>query len=286
MSEMNPKGCLIAIGGAEDRDEEKDKGEKNKQPFDEGILEQIVEIAGKREKPCIEIITTASGAPEKLAATYDKAFRKLGVTNVQHLPIDERDGAMDEKTLKRLEKCNTVFFTGGDQERLCAILGGSKALELIKQKYFDDHLTIAGTSAGAAAMSSTIILNGSAEDAYKKGTVKLSLGFGFIKNVIIDTHFDARGRLGRIIQAVAAQPGTLAIGLSEDTAVVFKKGSEIHALGSSSVIVLDGSTICRNNIYEIDEGVPLTVSNIQLHALSRGDIFDIKENRVKKVGKV
>lgn len=46
--------------------------------------------------------------------------------------------------------------------------------------------------------------------------VATSCGFGFLNEVIIDTHFDKRGRFGRLAQAIASQPGAVGIGLGED----------------------------------------------------------------------
>jgi cyanophycinase len=146
---------------------------------------------------------------------------------------------------------------------------------MLSEKYHHEHFVIAGTSAGAAAMSSTIITDGAAADAYLKGTVKLGIGFGFLPNAIIDTHFDERGRLGRLIQAIAVQPGIIAIGLSEDTGIVVEKGDKLKAIGSGSVVVVDGSSIEANNLSEIDDCAPLSISNIILHVLSHSDIYEL-----------
>jgi cyanophycinase len=134
---------------------------------------------------------------------------------------------------------------------------------------------IAGTSAGAAAMSNTMICGGDENKAYMKGEVELNIGFGFLQNVIIDTHFDARGRFGRLVQAIATQPGAIGIGLDEDTGIIIEKGQRIRAIGSNSVVIVEGSHINFNNIASIKSGMPLSVSKLSVHVLSQSDLFDL-----------
>jgi cyanophycinase len=268
-----PKGYLIAIGGAEDKGEEDKVREKKVDFFEYGILKQILGIASKKVVPKIELVTTASSIPDEIAQVYKKAFKKLGVEQIGHLKLLTRDDADNKKNLERLEKCNCILFSGGDQLRLCSILGGTAFIEQVKEKYMEEHFVIAGTSAGAAAMSNTMIGGGDANKAYIKGQVELSIGFGFAQSLIIDTHFDARGRFGRLVQAIAAQPGAIGIGLDEDTAVLIEKGVKLKAIGASSVIIVDGSSVKCNNIADIEGGKPISLSNLQVHVMARDDVF-------------
>jgi cyanophycinase len=270
-----PKGYLIAVGGAEDKGEEA-KVKKNRLDFfSGGILKQIVELAGKKNNPRIELITTASSIPDEIAQSYKKAFRKLGCDEVGHLRLRNREEADNKKILERLEKCNCIMFSGGDQLKLCSALGGTQFIKIVEDRYYDEHFVIAGTSAGAAAMSNTMICGGNENKAFMKGEVELNIGFGLLQNVIIDTHFDARGRFGRLVQAIAAQPGAIGIGLDEDTGVIVEKGSRIKAIGASSVVVVDGSHVACNNIAFIKNGMPLSVSNISVHVMCQADVFDL-----------
>jgi len=271
---QNPKGYLIAIGGAEDKGEEQ-RVRRNRLDFSsQGILKQVVEIAGKKSSPKIELITTASSIPDEVAQSYKRAFKKLGC-EINHLKIRTREDADNKKTLERLEKCNCILFSGGDQLKLCSALGGTQFIQLVKDWYYDEHFVIAGTSAGAAAMSNTMICGGNENRAFMKGEVELNIGFGLLPNVIIDTHFDARGRFGRLVQSIASQPGEIGIGLDEDTGIIVEKGKCIKAIGASSVVIVDGSHVTCNNIATIKNGMPLSVSNISVHVLSQSDVFDL-----------
>ena len=280
-----PKGYLIAVGGAEDKGE--DERIKNNQLnfFEEGILKQVLNLSQKKGSPQIEIITTASSIPDTVAQSYKKAFRKLCCDNVGHLKLLHREDADNKKVIERIQKCNAILFSGGDQLKLCSVLGGTNLIKIIKDRYENEPFVVAGTSAGAAAMSYTMICGGEESKAFMKGKVELSIGFGFLQNVIIDTHFDARGRFGRLVQAIAAQPGSIGIGLDEDTGVIIEKGMKVKAIGSSSVVVVDGSSVVYNNIADIKNGMPLSLSNISVHILSRGDVYNLESREFFTINK-
>lgn len=271
-----PKGILIAVGGAEDKGTEIEKERQNSLDFfRQGILNHIVELCGKKGEPKIEVVTAASSIPDEVAQVYKKSFRKLGCVEIGHLKIKNREEADSKKVLERLEKCNGVLFSGGDQLRLCSVLGGTEFMDIVHERYETEHFVIAGTSAGAAAMGNTMICGGDETKAYLKGIVELSIGFGFFREVIFDTHFDARGRFGRLVQAIAAQPGAVGIGLDEDTGVIIEKGCKLRAIGSSSVVIVDGTSITNNNIADIRNGSPISVSNLVVHIMTHSDVFDI-----------
>lgn len=271
-----PKGVLIAVGGAEDKGSEEEKERQNSLDFfKQGILNEIVGFCGKKAEPKIEVVTTASSIPDEVAQVYKKAFKKLGCIDIGHLKITKREEADSKKVLERLEKCNGILFSGGDQLRLCSVLGGTEFMDILHERYETEHFVIAGTSAGAAAMSNTMICGGDETKAYLKGKVELSIGFGFLREVIIDTHFDARGRFGRLVQAIAAQPGAVGIGLDEDTGVIIEKGTKMSAIGSSSVVVIDGTSISHNNIADIRNGMPISVANLLVHMMTHSDVYDI-----------
>jgi cyanophycinase len=124
-------------------------------------------------------------------------------------------------------------------------------------------------------MSNFMISGGEEARAYLKGKIDLSIGFGFLSEVIIDTHFDARGRFARLVQAIATQPGAVGIGLDEDTGIVVEKGYKLTAIGSSGVVVVDGSAINHNNIADIRTGMPISVSGLQVHVMTNSDVYDL-----------
>ena len=274
-----PKGFLLSIGGAEDKgDRKKDEVKEENDFLENGILNEVVRLL-KSTKGKVEVITTATSYPNESYQNYKKAFSKLGCSYVGHLPISDRSEANLNEYLSRLEKCDGVMFTGGDQQKISAILGGSELCRKMKQRYFNQHFVIAGTSAGAAAMSTVMMNGGDEEKAFLKGQIELSAGFGFINDVIIDTHFDARGRFERLAHAVAVQPALLGVGLGEDTGVIIEKGTFLRCVGSGCVTIIDGREITHNNIAFAEEGSPLSIAKFGVCFMSKSDCFDIEKRK-------
>lgn len=278
----SPRGKLIAIGGAEDKGTEMESGElrrHNLNFFELGILRRLVEEAGGVNAR-IEVITTASTIPYEVGENYLNAFGKIGCTNIGLLHIRNRQDTLIGDYLERIRVCDAVMFSGGNQLRLSVTDGGTDFLALLKKRYQEDqHFIIAGTSAGAMAMSSTMIYEGNATRAHLKGEVKLTTGLGFMSNVIIDSHFEKRGRFGRLAQAVAANPGCIGIGLGEDTGMLVTAGNRMEAIGSGLVVIVDGHDIRHCNIADIPDGNPISIENLKVHFCEKGNGFLINERQ-------
>ena len=275
---IRPNGFLVLVGGAEDKGTDLEKGiiDRDRLRFFElGILKNILSLIKEGEEPVVELITTASSIPDEVADNYNKAFSKLGCNRIGHLRIRNREEASNPEYIERLKKCNCVMISGGNQLRLSSIFGGTELLDLLKERYIHEHFVIAGTSAGAMAMSNTMIYEGNAANAHLKGEVKITTGLGLIHHVIIDSHFDKRGRFNRLAQAVAANPGGIGIGLGEDTGVIVTEGIHMKAIGSGSVVIIDGKNIDYNNIADVEFGRPISVENIMVHIMSNGDVYNI-----------
>jgi cyanophycinase len=273
-----PKGHLVAVGGAEDKGTDLEKGilERNRLNFFElGILKSIVSLISGTD-PFVEVVTTASTIPDEVAQKYIDGFNKLGITNIGHLRIRNREDAHNPEYIDRLKKCNCIMLSGGNQLRLTSIFGGTEFLDILVHKYHNEDFLVAGTSAGAMAMSNPMIYEGNASLAHLKGEVKITTGLGLIQHAMIDTHFDKRGRFNRLAQAVAAHPGATGVGLGEDTGVIVSEGHVLQAIGSGSVVIIDGRKIEFNNIADIDFGKPISVENIIVHMMSKGDQYNLE----------
>lgn len=280
---MTPKGVLIIIGGAVDKgsftESDFDADVKNNLNFfEEGILSRIRAESKYKEESRIEIITTASKIPTQVGHEYKRAFEYLGSRNVDVLSIEKREQANEGEAIERLKAADVVMVTGGDQLRLSSILGGTKFHELLLDKYNNEHFVYAGTSAGAAAASSNMIYQGSSSEALLKGEVKITQGLDLIDNVIIDTHFVHRGRIGRLFQAVASNPRVLGIGLGEDTGLLIKDNNSMEAIGSGLVILVDGRNIKDTNLTYVEMGEPISIDNLVVHVMSMYDTYDLKNH--------
>ena len=277
---MVPKGKLIAIGGTVDKgtDPEGAITFNTLNFFEFGILQRILsESKGKNSR--IEVVTTASMIPAEVGAGYIEAFARLGCHNVGLMHVRNRADTNLPEYHERLRNCDGVMFTGGNQLRLSTIWGGTDLFKIIQNRYFYDNFMIAGTSAGAMAMSNTMIYEGDSAEALLKGAVKITTGLALIKNVIIDTHFDKRGRFGRLAQAVASNPGCIGLGLGEDTGVLINSGNYLETIGSGMVLIFDGHKIQHNTIADLPEGFPISIENLIVHVMAKGFGFDVGERK-------
>jgi cyanophycinase len=262
------QGRLLIIGAHEERNE------------DSAILRHFVEMSGDK-KARIILCAAASNEPDELIKTYTGIFKTLGAAEVHQLAFEDRMTGEDETLLKWLEQATAVFFTGGDQLRLVTQVAGTRFGERLVQKMHGGKLLIAGTSAGAAAMGSTMIVSGAREGTVRRSDVVTEAGLSLWNDSVIDTHFNQRGRVPRLITIFAHNPQILGIGLDEDTAINVQLGKSFTVLGSGAVTVFDGR-VHHTSAAEAKEDEVLAVSGMQLHVLPRGYGFDLKNMKILK----
>lgn len=273
---MEIKGTLIPIGGNED------KGENTPgfmEFIQDGILVHIVRESGGKEANIV-IIPTASSIPEVVGQNYLKAFNKIGSRNIKVLNIQSRKQAEDSSILHAIQVADCILFTGGDQLKIVNLIANSSLHDLLLKRYKEENVVIAGTSAGAMMMSHEMIARGSSSVALIKGAVKMKKGLALIPDLIIDTHFVSRGRFSRLSEAVSIFPKKIGVGLSEDTGLIIKKGKEFRVIGSGMIILLDASKLTHNYYDQMDEGKPISMSNLIVHVLNKNDSFTVEKNQV------
>jgi len=255
--------ALIIIGGHEERSSE-------------GVI--LAEVARRVGAGKLVVSTVAmNSATDQLFKEYEKAFRSLGVKHVYNLEINERGEGTLESKVKILDDAAGVFFTGGDQLKITSHIGDTPIFERIREIY-DDGGVICGTSAGAAAMSETMLVEGGDEESHViGGSVRMAPGLGLIGGVVIDQHFMERGRVGRLMGAVAQNPKNLGIGIDEETSIVVERGESFYVLGSGAVYVIDGTDVSYSNIAEEALRKTLSVYDLKVHVLSQGDRYDLRD---------
>ena len=250
-------GRLLIIGGAEDR------------CCGTGLLERFVELCGG-ERARIVLVTTASDVPEQVLAEYERVFRKLGVRQTSELALRGRSDADGDDAADLLSAATGVFFSGGDQSKLRTLVG-SRVNELVKER-LADGLVVAGTSAGATAMGRTMILGGAGPDV-SAATVRTGPGLGLMPKALIDMHFGERGRLPRLLSAVALDPEHLGIGLDENTGVLVESaGFAVLGTGVATVVDAEDATV----VHAAGDCDPITLFGVRLHLLPAGCLFDFR----------
>jgi cyanophycinase len=255
------KRILIPIGGNELKS------------LDSEIFRHMVRLAGG-SRARIVVIPTASAIPEERARVYTEFFRTFDPASLDVLMIDRRSEAADPAVLKAVESCTAVMFAGGDQLRLSSILGGTPLHQTLLEKYHDGCI-VAGTSAGAAAMSEIMIYQNNHFRSQRKGGLEITQGLGFIKGVVLDTHFVQRSRISRLVHAVATNPGLLGIGIEENTALLIENERRAMCLGTGTVILVDGRDAELNDIGEVGNGHPFTITGLLYSVVTQGRGFDL-----------
>jgi cyanophycinase len=255
---------LLAVGGAEDKE------------GDCLILKEFVRLA-HGDKANIAVMCVATDYPDEVGAEYRKVFKRLGVNEALVCDVRSREHTRSKKIIEGLEKATGIFFTGGDQLHITSLLGGTEIYRALRTKY-EAGTIIAGTSAGAAMMSSCMVMSGEGKESPRFGIVEMAPGMDFIHDAIIDTHFAQRGRYGRLVTAVAHYPLLLGIGLDEDTGILVR-GDEFKVIGGGAVTVIDAGMTTYTNLHELESGENLELHDVLIHILPAGARFSFSQRR-------
>lgn len=253
-------GPLVLIGGAEDR-----TGECR-------VLREFVRLAGG-SRARVVIATVATEIPVEVGDDYAAVFRRLGCKAAKRLDVPDRAAAHAPDAAAAVQAATGVFFTGGNQLRITNLLGGSPLDQLLHRRR-GEGLVLAGTSAGAAMMSGTMIIGGANEATPRAGVVEVGPGLEFLRGVMVDQHFTRRGRTGRLLAALARYPHLLGVGIDEDTALI-ADGPEFRVVGSGAVTVADLGSVTFNNALELTTGEHLGICGVKVHILPDGFRFDL-----------
>jgi cyanophycinase len=255
------EGTVIIIGGAEDK------------VRDRVILSRFTTLAGGQDATIV-VVSTASSLGAEAGERYKQVFGELGVTRVRPLHAMTRSQANDETAALMVRDATGIFLTGGNQLRLASTLGGTRLADSILER-FQHGAVVAGTSAGASAMSSHMIAFGASGATPKQRMAQISAGLGLLPAVIVDQHFQQRNRLGRLLSLIAQNPSLLGLGVDEDTAGVVGPDHVLEVIGRGSITVVDGAA-SETDAWEVRGHRPLMISGVVLHSLPAGYRFDLR----------
>lgn len=263
MSEQ-PNGNLIIIGGHEAK---------------EGDCLILNEVARQAHdgNGTLTIVTVATQLPEEVGAEYRQIFKQLGVKQIEVLDIRTREQAYDEANVAKIARASVIFFTGGDQLRITSQVGDSLVFRCMREIHQKGG-TIVGTSAGAAAMPETMLIGGASDSSNRISALSMAPGLAFISDVVIDSHFAQRGRMGRLLGAVSQNPRNLGLGIDEDTAIVVQNDS-FRVIGSGAVYVVDGTQISYSSLSEHNPEGVVSIDGVTLHVLGASDRYDLPRRR-------
>ena len=255
------EGHVIVIGGAEDKVRER------------VILARFVKLAGGHDAR-IAVISTASSLGPLAGEMYRRVFGELGAAEVHPIHTTTRAQCSDPIAVRTVRDATGIFLTGGNQLRLSSTIGGTPLAQAITRRHREGAV-VAGTSAGASAMSTHMVAFGASGATPKQRMVQMAAGLGILPGVIIDQHFEQRNRLGRLLAIIASNPSLLGIGVDEDTAGVVGPDRVLEVIGRRSVTIIDGAN-SETDAWEVKAYRPLMISNVILHSLPSGYRFDLE----------
>jgi cyanophycinase len=270
-----PVGRLVIVGGGLD-------------DTNEDVYQAI--LVGRQGDGPLCVLPTASGSP---ASSMESAVETLatyaGSDAVRGIPVSTEDPALaeDSSTVADLASCSGFYFTGGSQSRIVDVfLPGRDTTAAYRALWrrWQEGAVVAGSSAGAAMMSRVMIAGGSSADAVAHGVaasddvdgVHVRGGMGFFPHAMLDQHFLARGRIGRlVVAALATDSLPLGLGIDENTALVVD-GESALVVGASGVVVVDGRDVQRTG--------PARGSGLRVSLAGAGDLVDLETFQVQRGG--
>ena len=266
LSQNNPKGNLIIIGGG-------DRGPEVMNPF--------VQLAGG-EKSKIVFFPMASGYGDSYAGERIADMKKYGAGTVLHLNINKQQ-ANSDSVLALLDGVTGVYFGGGDQAKLTAVLKGTRTEKRLHELY-EKGAVLGGTSAGAAVMSAIMLTGDERRPTRDSSWNKIEAdniitidGFGFIDDAIVDQHFLIRRRSNRFISVILEHPTKVGVGIDEATAIWVKPDHTFEVLGKSAVVVYDATSA---EVKRDATGYGLRAADVRMSVLRAGSIYDLKSKKV------
>ena len=273
-------GIAIPIGGALKYDNHE-------------VWKRLVELAGGQGAR-FAVFATAAGDPEKSAALIIDALTRHGAV-AEHIPVapklktpdwpDVRRAAHDPLLVAKVKASRGIYFAGGAQERITDALyepdGKPTPILSAIWEVFNRGGVVAGTSAGAAIMSTTMFrdppdvltIMQSGWNGLREGA-DIDRGLGFVgAHVFVDQHFLKRGRIGRMLPLMVQKGYQLGVGVDENSAVVFQ-GDEIEVINANGS---KGALVADLEASTVDNTVPeFNLKNARLTYLDRGDRFNLK----------
>lgn len=264
-----PKGSLVIIGGALRAD-------------NDAVWMRIVQLAGGKNAR-IAVFASASASPERAGTYLVERLNRHGadaffVPVAEHLDgSDVRAAAEDPALAQAVRSAGGAYFSGGDQARITGALrrpdgSNTQMLDALWDMYRRGGV-IAGSSAGAAIMSSTMFghplsVLGTLQHGVADGR-QITRGLGFIgDDVFIDQHLLVRGRFARMLPAMLAKGYKIGLGIDENTAMVVGPKRDVEVIGYRGALLVDLSNAAtRDGTFNLSNG--------RLSYLDNGDRFNL-----------
>jgi cyanophycinase len=220
----------------------------------------------------VVVVDAASPRPSRSAQQYRATFLKLGAAEVHTPRLNSREDADESRFLEIITAADLVYFSGGDQSRLVGIMRGTQSHECLLTRHAEEGVLIAGTSAGAAALSAQMISRGESDLWPRKGFVRLAPGLGFTE-LVIDQHFSQRGRSGRLVEAltIMSDHDVCGVGVDENTALILSPDGSGEVVGEGGVAMVRLGNGDETAWHRVQPGEIVSLPRAEITILRHGD---------------
>ncbi len=219
-------------------------------------------------------------------------FKSFGALSAQSLVISNRIAADDSANYKKIIEAKLIFLRGGDQSRYYTIWKGTLVEKAI-MKVFQDGGVIGGSSAGLAVLGGIdyTALGASAESSsclanpFHRDITLFDDFLPFLPGVLFDSHFTARGRIGRLLAFVAQWNEThnadiIGIGMDERTAICIEPNGDGTVAGAGAAFIIHRNPQSNSRC---EAGKPLFFTDWTLHSLTAGFCYNIYTRQLVRV---
>lgn len=229
------------------------------------MLAKFIELSGN-ENGKILVIPWASGVQDESFEAFNKDIVALSKIKVEKASLSPLTPETKVIFLNQLKSATGVFFCGGDQTRIMAVLQDEELFNALHTQY-KNKVVFAGTSAGTAIMSQKMITGEGDFKVIDGSKVEIKKGLGLLTNIIVDQHFIKRQRQNRLIGLIFQNPELLGIGIDENTALYVEDNKLAEVMGESQVMIFETQ---KNR------------NEMKFLVLEKGEKFDLeKKKRVK-----
>jgi cyanophycinase len=194
------------------------------------VFTRTLELSGGRK--AIVAVLPQTYPNDSIGDMAVAMWKQLGAHEV--MKVSRADPAAASAAL---ERATLIWMPGGFQGLLMHALAGTPIPDVIRKR-FAEGATIGGASAGAAAMSRTMIADETTPDGAGVDGRATGDGLGLWPEAIVSPHFSERHRMNPLTAIVRQHPDLIGIGIDEGTAAVVSRG-ELQVIGRGTVVIVD-----------------------------------------------
>lgn len=238
------------------------------------------------------VVLRASGTTESQDEFYNNV---KGVLSVRTFLFTDRKAASDPKLVEAVKNADGIFLAGGDQANYVRMWRGTPLNDAIDAAVAAGK-PIGGTSAGLAVQGSWLYgaMDGGSITAPEAMADPMGpavtiegnfLHTPLMSNIVTDSHFDTRERLGRLFAFVVKAESLrdadgkrytaplVGLGIDESAAMTVESDGTAHLYSISNG---HAWLVRGGEVHDLALGKPLNMANVKVTGIGTGSSFNIR----------